>query len=403
MTKFKKVWSLSGLAAIAALALAMGAEIRFPAHLSAEEYWTDGLHQAAQSPAPQVDVNALNSVFTSIAEKLSPSVVNIYTKTKFTPAFRGYAGDQEELFRFFFSNPFEGQMPMRPREQEAQTLGSGFIINKDGYIVTNSHVVRPMQGKNADEVMVKFLKEDQGKGYPATIVGVDERSDVALLKLKNPKPNLTVAPLANSDNAKVGEWVVAIGNPYGHAHTVTQGIVSATGRNIEDSAAEFIQTSASINPGNSGGPLFNLYGEVVGINTAIDPRAQGIGFAIPINFAKPAIHDLIRDGKVSHGWIGLAITTVTPDVADSLGLGEVQGALVRGVAKGSPAEKAGLLKGDVITKISGQVITGQEKLVQLVSTAKVGQTVDVELLRKGQHKTLTVHIGEEPTNVQLQS
>lgn len=382
---------------IAVSLISLGVKVEWPTQLNAADYWTDSSQQTRSdlSATPKIDVSALNQAFVTLAEKLSPAVVNVYTKTKVEiPHLYGPGGAPDEFFFYFFGNPLGDRLMIPPMEQEAQSLGSGFIINDKGHIITNSHVVRHA-GKNADEIMVKFLKEDRGKGFPAEVVGVDERTDVALLKLKKPHANLTVAPLGDSDKAKVGEWVVAIGNPYGHAHTVTQGIVSALGRNLENLQAEFIQTSASINPGNSGGPLINLYGEVIGINTAIDPRAQGIGFAIPINSAKKVIKDLIEEGRVKRGFVGIMISGLSPEISDALGMEESQGVLVRDVVKNGPAEKAGIKKGDIINKVGTETITGPEKLIQVISSKKAGEKVPFELLRKGKKLSVTVKVEEE--------
>ncbi len=249
--------------------------------------WTE--RKASDAKASSFDVGALNKAFTELAATLSPTVVNIYTKTRMSPRYG--RGGQEDFFRYFFGNPFNGGMSDQAPPREAQALGSGFVINEDGVVITNSHVVR-MNGRNADSIMVKFLDESENTpGHEAKVLGVDESTDVAVLKLKKKRNKpFAVAPLGDSDKLRVGEWVIAIGNPYGHTHSVTKGIVSALGRGLESgNRAEFIQTDASINPGNSGGPLFNLYGEVIGINTAIDARAQGIGFAIPVNTAKSVI------------------------------------------------------------------------------------------------------------------
>ncbi len=368
--------------------LLLGLKIEFPTSSRAEPHWQES-SRSATAPAPGIDLQALNQAFTGLAERLSPSVVNIYTRTKV------HADLPDEMFHFFFGNPFGDRFGVIPMEREAQSLGSGFIINDKGFIVTNTHVVRHA-GRNADEIMVKFLKQDQGNGYPAEVVGVDERTDVALLKLKSPMSQLTVAPLGDSDKAKVGEWVIAIGNPYGHAHTVTQGIVSALGRSLENVQTEFIQTSASINPGNSGGPLFNLHGEVIGINTAIDPRAQGIGFAIPINLAKTVVKDLIEEGRVRRGYIGIMMTSLSPEISEALGIEPNKGVIVRQVIENGPAAKAGIRKGDIIIKVGGETITHAGKLVSTVTSLKAGQVVPFEILREAKPITLKVTIGEEP-------
>lgn len=388
----------SAMFAVAAVIMALllfGIEIHFPTHSGASNYWTENTNAKStqNNSAPKIDVAQLNQAFVELADKFSPAVVNIYTKTRFKVP--RYYGMPEEMMPFFFGNPFGGggRMAM-PVEREAQALGSGFVINGQGHIVTNSHVVR-QSGKNADEIMVKFLKDGREKGYPAEVIGVDERTDVALLKLKEKPEHLTIASLGDSDKAKVGEWVIAIGNPYGHANTVTQGIVSAVGRSLEDLSTEFIQTSASINPGNSGGPLFNLYGEVIGINTAIDPRAQGIGFAIPINNAKKVVQELIENGRVKRGYLGVMVSSLTPETAEAIGLNITEGVIVRDVIPNGPAAKAGLTRGDIITKVGTEEIHDHTKLLQTVAKLKIGDKVPVEVQRKGKAKTFNVTIQEE--------
>ncbi len=372
----------------------------FSNQVSAKNYWveksaSDGINEEAVR---------LNALFTDLAQKLSPTVVNVYTKVKVGPRQgqrqgpRGY-GTPEELFRFFFGNPFEDRFGM-PQPREAQSLGSGFLINDEGLIVTNSHVVR-LGDRLADEVSVKFIGGDKGQGFAAEVVGVDQRTDVALLRLKGKRENLRSAPLGDSDKLTVGHWVIAIGNPYGHSHTVTQGIVSAVGRSIEDLAAEFIQTSASINPGNSGGPLFNLNGEVVGINTAIDPRAQGIGFAIPINRAKMVIRQLVEKGKVERGWLGVGIADLTPQLSEYLKIPGQKGVLVREVFKGEPAEKAGLEVYDVITKVNGKEIDSANALAIAVGDVQIGKFVELEVIRDGTKKNFKVKVGERKSEMEL--
>lgn len=343
------------------------------------------------SSIPEIDIAKLNQAFTNLAKKISPAVVNIYTKTRIGEPFpwRRRFPMHERDFDFFFDHPF-GARPYGGRE--AQALGSGFVINRDGYIVTNAHVVR-MAGKNADEIMVQFIGENSDSGHRAKIVGVDEVTDVALLKLEENLPNLVPAPLGDSERLEVGEWVVAIGNPYGHTHTFTEGVVSALGRSLEGLRTDFIQTSASINPGNSGGPLVNLAGEVVAINTAIDPRAQGIGFAIPINSAKTIITQLMIHGRVQRAWLGVSIQDA---IEHSNGKTRSTGAIVREVAPRAPAGRAGVRPFDVITKINGTEVRSVRDLTKEMEKLKVGQSTDLEILRNGQKKILKVQIDESP-------
>lgn len=354
---------------------------------------TLGFQGHAQTNPPEVQVAPeliqLNSTFAQLSEKLSPSVINIYTKSQTKPQIpRRYPGLPQEDFDFFFEQPFGPQ-------REVQALGSGFIIDKEGYIVTNAHVVH-MAGHNVDEVMVKFNGEENSKGHLAKIVGVDQATDVAVLKLVQKKDGLQPAKLGDSEKSRVGEWVLAIGNPYGHTHTVTQGIISAKGRSLEGTRTDFLQTSASINPGNSGGPLFNIAGEVVGINTAIDPRAQGIGFAIPINTAKHIISQLKDTGKVKRPWLGISIQNVTEELSGYLKMKDPSGVLVGEVAQGTPAEKAGIEPYDIITKIDGKNVKTTRELVQVIEQFPVGHKTKVEVLRNNKAKILEVILGEQP-------
>lgn len=379
-----------------------GANITWPSQSHAAEPLKAVAATTIPAQSPDETLTRLNAAFTGLAERMSPTVVNIYTKTglgpRRMPRGPGMPNMPDDDFDFFFRSPFgEGgpiqAMPSMPRE--AQALGSGFVYNEDGYIVTNAHVVR-MAGKNADEIMVKFIGEDSNKGHPAKIVGVDEVTDVALLKLAEKKDDLKAAPLGDSDSSKVGEWVVAIGNPYGHTHTLTQGILSALGRSIEGAQTDFIQTSASINPGNSGGPLFNLKGEVIGINTAIDPRAQNIGFAIPINTAKNVISQLIEKGRVARSWMGVGIQDLNDEIAGYMRLQDTDGVLVKQVVEGAPAAKAGVQPYDVIRKVNGKVVKTSMDLVKSITNLPVGKTADIEVLRGNQVKNLKVQVAEQP-------
>ena len=289
-----------------------------------------------------------------------------------------------------FWEPFErffGPLPRRPFKQ--RSLGSGFIINRDGYILTNNHVI-----ENADEIVVKTADE---KEYKAKVVGRDPKTDIAVIKIDDAK-DLTTVTMGNSDDLRVGEWVMAIGNPFGLEHTVTAGIVSAKGRFIgQGSYDNFIQTDAAINPGNSGGPLINLKGEVIGINTAIFSRSGGnigIGFAIPVNVAKDLLPELEEKGKVTRGWLGVMIQKVTPDIAESLGLTAPKGALVADVMKDGPAQEAGLKVGDVIVEFDGHAIKESTELPMLVARTPVGKTVTLKVIRDKGTQSFSVKIGE---------
>jgi len=317
-------------------------------------------------------------------KEVSPAVVNISTTQVVKlnrPRMRNPFGQQDPFDEFF--NNFFGRMP---KEQKRRSLGSGFIVSPDGYILTNNHVV-----EKADEVTVTLLDKEE---FKAKVVGNDPKTDIALIKI-DAKKKLTYVALGDSDQLDVGEWVVAIGNPFGLGHTVTAGIVSAKGRIIGSGPYDdFIQTDASINPGNSGGPLFNLKGEVVGINTAIVQGGQGIGFATPIQLAKSILDQLKDKGKVTRGWLGVYIQRLTPEAAENLGLSGRRGALVSDVTSGGPAEKAGIRSGDVIVAFNGKEIGDEHDLPQAVASTKPGKTVDVRLLREGKEMTIAVSITE---------
>ncbi|MDY7034325.1 MAG: DegQ family serine endoprotease [Thermodesulfobacteriota bacterium] len=329
--------------------------------------------------------------FVELAKELKPAVVNISTtKVIQKKRRRGFSPfespfDERSPFRDFFDRFFEDMIPENFKQS---SLGSGFIIDKDGYILTNNHVI-----EGADEIKVRL---SDGKEFDAEIKGRDAKTDLALIKIKSWK-NLPKAKLGDSDKLEVGEWVVAIGNPFGLDHTVTAGIVSAKGRIIGAGPYDnFIQTDASINPGNSGGPLFNLNGEVIGINTAIIASGQGIGFAIPINMAKKLIPQLKEKGKVTRGWLGVVIQKITPELAESFGLKEAKGALVADVVEGGPAHEAGIRQGDVIMEVNGKDIDEMNVLPRLVANLAVGEKAKVKVIRNGAEKTVVVTIGEFP-------
>jgi serine protease Do len=328
--------------------------------------------------------------FTVLAEKLSPAVVNISTTSQGEAPQMGGPnpfgkGDPHEFFEPF--ERFFGPLPKRPFKQ--RSLGSGFIINRDGYILTNNHVI-----ENADEIIVKLENE---KEYKAKVVGRDAKTDIAIIKIED-AADLTPATLGNSDELRVGEWVMSIGNPFGLEHTVTAGIVSAKGRFIgQGSYDQFIQTDAAINPGNSGGPLINLKGEVVGINTAIFSRSGGnigIGFATPINVAKELVPELEAKGKVTRGWLGVMIQKVTPEIAESLNLKEQRGALVADVMKDGPAAEAGIKVGDVIVEFDGHTVKDSTELPMLVARTPIGKTVKLKVLRDKGTEMVAVKVGE---------
>ncbi|MEZ0343595.1 MAG: DegQ family serine endoprotease, partial [Caldimicrobium sp.] len=321
----------------------------------------------------------LSEAFSVVAERSAPAVVYIETERVVTgtPGFHPFDFFGDEFFRRFFSPP-------RFRERGA---GSGFIISKDGYIVTNNHVV-----EKAQKITVKLL---DGRVFQGKVVGTDPFSDVALIKVD--ANNLPTLPLGNSDMIRVGEWVIAIGNPFGLTHTVTVGVVSAKGRSgigvtdIED----FIQTDAAINPGNSGGPLLNLKGEVIGMNTAIFSRSggyMGIGFAIPINIVKTVVEQLKTKGKVERGWLGVVIQDLTPDLAKELGLKVTEGVLITEIIPDSPAAKAGLKEKDVIIKVNGKPVRNASELRSQILILKPGTEVELEIIRNGEKKIVKATI-----------
>ena len=325
--------------------------------------------------------------FADLAEKLGPTVVNIYTKKviKGRNAFHGQVPDDlPEFFKKFFDIPRQG-----PGSRKVMSLGSGVIISPDGYIVTNNHVI-----KDAEEINVRLNDFEE---FEARIVGRDPKTDVALIKIKT-KKKLPYATFGDSSKLRVGEWVIAIGNPFGFENTVTAGIVSAKGRNIGNSPYEnFIQTDASINMGNSGGPLFNMEGELVGINSAIYSRDGGnigLGFAIPANMVHNVVEQLKKHGKVIRGWLGVMVQHVNADLAKEFGLDRPRGALVGEVMKDSPAEKAGIKQGDIIVRFMDKDIRQMSELPAIVAQTPVGTRAKVVVIRKGKEKALTVKIGK---------
>jgi len=324
---------------------------------------------------PPAELLATQLAFTEVSTKVTPAVVNIRAErvravSRLGPLFEDFFGD---LFR----------APRTP--QSEQSLGSGFILSADGIILTNAHVI-----EGAEQIKVRLADQ---RVFPGEVLGIDPKTDVAVLKVKSDQP-LPVAVLGNSDRIKVGHWALAIGNPFGLDSTLTVGVVSATGRanvGIED-YEDFIQTDASINPGNSGGPLLNIYGEVVGINTAIVAAGQGIGFAIPINLARQVAEQLIATGEVTRGWLGVSMQPVDPALAESFGLEKVTGALVTKVLPDTPAERAGVQRGDILLTFAGKTIRGVRELQLMVASAPIGKPVPIDILRDGRRLSLTVEI-----------
>ncbi|KRW59442.1 DegQ family serine endoprotease [Pseudomonas sp. TTU2014-080ASC] len=336
--------------------------------------------------------------FTGLVEQASPAVVNISTRQKAPERVAGAQMEMPDLeglppiFREFFerSVPQQPRAPGRGREPEARSLGSGFIISDDGYVLTNNHVVA-----DAEEIIVRLSDRSE---LEAKLIGADPRSDVALLKVDG--KGLPTVKIGKSDNLKVGEWVLAIGSPFGFDHSVTAGIVSAKGRTLpNESYVPFIQTDVAINPGNSGGPLFNLSGEVVGINSQIFTRSggfMGLSFAIPMSVAMDVANQLKSDGKVSRGWLGVVIQEVNKDLAESFGLDKPAGALVVQVLDSGPAAKGGLQVGDVILSLNGQPIVMSGDLPHLVGSMKPGATAELNVVREGARKTLKLSVGALP-------
>ena len=380
---------------VTGIAVTIGVMYLFGAHVD----WPARSQAAVVTPTPvaTANVQSLSDTFATLSKDLSPAVVSIYTRSK--PDRQGFnmpalPPGLREQFEEQFGSAF---VPFNVPQMSRETLGSGFVIDADkGYIATNAHVVR-MAGHNADEIMVKFVGEENSKGHAAKVVGADEVSDVALLKLVDKKPGLKAIAMGDSSKARVGEWVLAIGNPYGHTNTVTEGIISALGRSVEGARSEFLQTSAGINPGNSGGPLINMNGEVVGINSMIDKRAQNIGFAIPINSAKEVIAQLESGGQVHRAWLGVGIEDLNDETAEMMRLHEADGVLVRQVVEDTPAAKAGIERFDVIRKIGGEEVHNTHDLFRSIEKAHAGDVATIEVLRGGSQKTIKIRFGEEPT------
>lgn len=334
--------------------------------------------------------------FTVLVEEAAPGVVNISTtrtvQRSSSPSAQGFGGQEiPEIFRHFFGDSF----PTPPsggqgRSQERQSLGSGFIISEDGYVMTNAHVVQ-----DADEILVRL---NDRRELPAELIGSDVQTDVALLKID--ASDLPVLTLGNSDELKVGEWVAAIGSPFGFDHSVTAGIVSAINRTLpQDAYVPFIQTDVAINPGNSGGPLFNLEGEVVGINSQIFTRSggfMGLSFAIPINVAMDVASQLREDGQVNRGWLGVMIQPVSRDLAESFGMNEAIGALIADLDPEGPAAQGGLQAGDVILEVNGEEVDRSSTLPRLIGRVAPGSDVELTLMRDGEQVTETIELGSWP-------
>jgi serine protease Do/serine protease DegQ len=349
---------------------------------------TPGSPQAATGLAL---AEALQMGFVDVAQHVRPAVVHLGTiqraKNRRGPNLP--QGNDDPFFRDFFNQFFGSEGPDSRSEFRRPGLGSGVIIDKRGLVLTNFHVV-----KGADEILIRLSDKREYRGQ---ILGTDPKTDLALVKFQ-PDHELTVASMGNSDALRVGEWAIAIGNPFGLDQTVTVGVISATGRSDVGIATyeNFIQTDASINPGNSGGPLVNLKGEVIGVNTAIVAAGQGIGFAIPINMVKRVVDQLVDKGKVVRGWLGVALQPLSPDLAQSLGLAGTNGAVVGSTITGSPAAQAGLQQGDVIVAYDSTPVDDYRHVQRLVAETRVGKSVTLQIVRKKQKMDVAVTIAEVP-------
>jgi len=378
-------WPVFPLVVLVLVALGLGFLLH--AVLTEEPLW---LGQAAKTaPPPGLAAGDLQSAFVAVADKVRPAVVNIGT-VQLSRGRRPFGFDQpfpdDPFFRDFFRD-FFGKGPRGEFRQSS--LGSGVIFDRRGYILTNFHVI-----KGADEITVRFSDKHEVRGR---IVGSDPKTDLAVVRIQV-EEKMAVAALGDSDRLRVGEWAIAIGNPFGLDQTVTVGVISATGRSDVGIATyeNFIQTDASINPGNSGGPLVNLRGDVIGINTAIVASGQGIGFAIPVNMAKRIIEQLIEKGRVARGWLGFSLQPLTAELAQSLGAKSGEGALVASVSSGGPAAKAGLQQGDLILTYDGSKVDDPQHLQRLIAESQIGKTVSLTYLRKGKSGQAQAKVEEMP-------
>ena len=356
---------------------------------------TLSLSAAILAPQPALAQARALPDFTDLVDQVGPSVVNIRTLEKAKPASAAGGGTEEQMLEFFrrFGIPVPPNMPRSPRPDRGQPdegqprgVGSGFVLSSDGFVMTNAHVV-----EGADEVIVTLPDKRE---FKARIIGADKRSDVAVVKID--ASGLSAVKIGDANRMRVGEWVMAIGSPFGLENTVTAGIVSAKQRDTGD-YLPFIQTDVAINPGNSGGPLINMRGEVIGINSQIYSRSggfQGISFAIPIDEAIRVSDQLRSSGRVTRGRIGVQIEQVSKEIAESIGLGRAQGALVRGVEAGAPADKAGIEAGDIITRFDGKVIEKSSDLPRLVGNVKPGTRSPITVFRRGTSRDLMVTIAE---------
>jgi serine protease Do len=362
-----------------------------------------GAQVAQNAPTAMVPRAGAPISFADLAARLQPAVVNISTKQRIPV--RRQVDPFEEFFRQFGGQVPQGQAPgndNNPQTREAGSLGSGFLVSPDGYVVTNNHLIQGVNGTGTVDSVTVILADR--KEYPARIIGRDSASDLALLKIEG--SNFPYVNWGDSTKARVGDWVVAIGNPYGLGGTVTAGIISALHRGITGAGAydRYIQTDASINMGNSGGPMFDMAGNVIGINSAlISPTGAsvGIGLAIPAEAAKPVIEALRRGQRPERGYLGVGLQPLDENIADSLGLPKDRGEIVRTVVAGEPAAKAGIQQGDVILRVGGRDVTPDETVSYLIANTTVGSRVPLEVIRGGRRMTLQVQVGQRPTEEEL--
>ncbi|WP_246104817.1 Do family serine endopeptidase [Sphingomonas xanthus] len=361
-----------------------------------------GAQVAQNAPSAMVPRAGAPSSFSDLAARLAPAVVNISTKQR-VPV-RRQVDPFEEFFRRFGGQAPQGQGQGQetPQTRETGSLGSGFIISPDGYIVTNNHLIQGANGQGTVDSITITLSDR--KEYPARVIGRDSASDLALLKIEG--SNLPYVNWGDSNRARVGDWIVAIGNPYGLGGTVTAGIISALHRGITGAGAydRYIQTDASINMGNSGGPMFDMAGNVIGVNSAlISPTGAsvGIGLAIPAEAAKPVIDALRRGQRPERGYLGVGLQPLEESIAASLGLPKERGELVRSVVPGGPAARAGMQQGDVIVKVNGQDVTPDETASYIIANTTVGSRVPIEVIRDGRRRILQVQVGQRPTEEEL--
>lgn len=381
---------------------------RFCKRLSLAALAVPVLSLAVLVSADSVEARAPMESFADIVDDIAPAVVNISTSKAIASGGGDQGGEEafpfpqpppgspfEDFFREFFDR--EGSPEQAPQTRRTSSLGSGFVVDPEGYVVTNNHVIA-----EADEIQVVFSDE---KSYEAELIGKDTKTDLALLKIKDSDGPFPSVEFADSDAVRVGDWMIAIGNPFGLGNTVTAGIISARSRDIRAGPYDdFLQVDAPINRGNSGGPSFNLDGKVIGINTAIFSPSGGnvgIGFAIPANLALPVINSLKEDGRVKRGWLGVRIQTVTDEIAESMGLSESSGALVASVTSGGPAEIAAIEPGDVVLQFDDKKIDRMRGLPRIVAETPIGKAVDVLIWRRGEEQTVQVELGELPDDDEL--